>query len=687
MQRPFHVFLILCTICRGAHASFETYSDPLSPSNTVETEPRSASLFEIPSKLEALEQAIQEKEAELAALPELQNSSQFDAFGYHSDYLPVLDTASEEPRWSLEFETKWVGGSVNFAMVPSVDRRGNRFEGYGFPKRFRLYGKTKKGTDRLLVDWKDQDFPDPGARPVFFDIPTHAGIRVRLEVYQGTVENDLEFFSLARVYCIRNGEAQLITEASASSSFEVLPYWSVEYLRDKRSSLGMPLSTGVQNASEFNLPLENISEDDEITVELDFGEHKRDGWINFYPAQFANGVRVPGFGFPWNVGVQLITEDESGGYGKILPIHPDRVLRNPGQNILRLPWKGAQARWLRLRFSQFPNYQNEANFAMGEIMVERRGVIDRVDRPILIKMNGVPIETDTSSLNDSIASGSPVMIMEQWLRGLAAAKPIEKELTELKTQHQTYTERWSGFWRISIVAGITIVLCTVVGIVIFQIQSKRAAIKRLRLSIARDLHDEVGSNLGSISLMADRIQSDATDPIIQEDLQDLTLLSREASASMRDVIWMTDRSTIYMEDLVDKLMERAKRVLVGMEVNLQRDAKFPKSIIPLSAKRHLLMLFKEIVHNCARHSKATEVHLSIRIEEDEFVIDFRDNGVGFDKETVSGGWGVASMHQRAEELGGSLVLNTGPKQGTQIILRLSTRILESNTQHNYMTSN
>jgi len=237
------------------------------------------------------------------------------------------------------------------------------------------------------------------------------------------------------------------------------------------------------------------------------------------------------------------------------------------------------------------------------------------------------------------------------------------------------------------VSGSSAVLLGLVLVMVLQRRRQHRILDRLKWRIARDLYDDVGSNLGSISLVAERLEQDVQNDDAREDLMDLTLLAREASASLRDVVWVIDRTTIRLPELMHQLMERAKRVLTDVELSVEIPRDCPDMIVSLPFKRHLIMFFKEVVHNCARHAKATEVRISVSAESQQLCLRVADNGCGFDISAQREGWGVDSMQKRAQELGGTVAIDSQPGQGTAVQLTVPLAALLKNLDDQYKTSN
>jgi signal transduction histidine kinase len=84
-------------------------------------------------------------------------------------------------------------------------------------------------------------------------------------------------------------------------------------------------------------------------------------------------------------------------------------------------------------------------------------------------------------------------------------------------------------------------------------------------------------------------------------------------------------------------------------------------------RRQVFLIFKEAVHNAARHSGCSKAEIEIKMERSGLILTVRDDGSGFDTERDSEGQGLASMRRRAQSLRGTVEVISG-SQGTAIIL-------------------
>lgn len=194
-------------------------------------------------------------------------------------------------------------------------------------------------------------------------------------------------------------------------------------------------------------------------------------------------------------------------------------------------------------------------------------------------------------------------------------------------------------------------------------------VERLRLRIAADLHDDVGSRLSGIALRSEMIRDRA--PLPESDRSELTRVGAEARhlvGALRDIVWFVapehDRPGAFEE----KMRETATVLLNGTAWTLDADPAAMPHGSGIALRRNVFLVFREALHNVTRHAEATNVALGLRRERGELVLEVRDDGVGFDPETVARGNGLANMRRRAEALGGALSVESHPGAGTALRL-------------------
>lgn len=200
-----------------------------------------------------------------------------------------------------------------------------------------------------------------------------------------------------------------------------------------------------------------------------------------------------------------------------------------------------------------------------------------------------------------------------------------------------------------------------------------------RRRIARELHDHLGQLLTGLQFMLESTKSQAEGPQrtsleqIQETVSDIIREVREMSLNLRPSI-LDDMG------LVPTLLWHINRYTnqTGIHVNFQYD-EFPKRF-PLEVETAAYRIIQEALTNAARHAQVKEVFVGLVAQDDTLWVEILDNGNGFDigaaLEKPSSG--LSGMRERANLLGGYLLLESFLNQGTQIVaaLPLTDRPLE-----------
>jgi signal transduction histidine kinase len=207
-----------------------------------------------------------------------------------------------------------------------------------------------------------------------------------------------------------------------------------------------------------------------------------------------------------------------------------------------------------------------------------------------------------------------------------------------------------------------------IGLIIGEIvktQSLQAKPEQLRQRIASDLHDDIGSNLGNIALLSEIVAEQSMGET-REDVQEIHRIAQQTADSMRDIVWLIQRPAVTAEDFVQRLRNIAARTLTSIEWNFTADGL--RGVAALDTQRHLVLAFKEMLHNIRKHAEAKKVQISLSQSSRELTLDISDDGIGFDSSAAHEGQGLASLRQRAIKLGGKLRITTAPGKGTQLVL-------------------
>lgn len=226
---------------------------------------------------------------------------------------------------------------------------------------------------------------------------------------------------------------------------------------------------------------------------------------------------------------------------------------------------------------------------------------------------------------------------------------------------------WQTWWWKALLyaAGAALAVLVALGIYRWRVR-RQQQLDRLRLRIARDLHDEIGSNLGGIALLIG-VAEQEHDPDAFQRIRSITLQSIEA---LKDLVWMIDPGHDALPDMLQRLRGIADDLLPGKlrDFTVTGDAAGRRA--PLEVRRNVLPIFKEALHNIIKHAQARNVTIGIALTERQLALTIRDDGAGMDPAAAPGGHGLRNMQRRAEEIGGQLTIESQPGNGTLIHLEV-----------------
>lgn len=189
------------------------------------------------------------------------------------------------------------------------------------------------------------------------------------------------------------------------------------------------------------------------------------------------------------------------------------------------------------------------------------------------------------------------------------------------------------------------------------------ALNRERERIAQDMHDDVGAQLASLSILAERcVDEPAALPKLGE-------RARAAVASLDEIVWSVNPRNDTLGALADYLCRYAAEFLATASIRSRQQVSVssPERIVESSMRHHVLMAVKESLNNAARHSGAEEVWLRIREEGPALVLEIADSGCGIPAHaTAPGADGLANLRRRTEDMQGRLEIHSQAGSGTSI---------------------
>ncbi|MFO1511899.1 MAG: two-component regulator propeller domain-containing protein [Verrucomicrobiota bacterium] len=210
-------------------------------------------------------------------------------------------------------------------------------------------------------------------------------------------------------------------------------------------------------------------------------------------------------------------------------------------------------------------------------------------------------------------------------------------------------------------------------IAFFRARVKRLReIEQLRIQIASDLHDDVGSRLTKVAMVTE-LMDRATPPTDRSKphLENISGTVREITRAMDEIVWTINPRNDTLDNLANYVFQYATEYFQNTDVRCRLDvpAELPDHAISTEARHNLFMAVKEAFNNVLKHSAATEVRVGLTVIGNLLTISIADNGKGVSA-NLSGpaGDGLANMKQRLQRIGGRFAFKSTPGQGTTITL-------------------
>jgi signal transduction histidine kinase len=198
-----------------------------------------------------------------------------------------------------------------------------------------------------------------------------------------------------------------------------------------------------------------------------------------------------------------------------------------------------------------------------------------------------------------------------------------------------------------------------------------AAQEEERIRIANELHDDLSQRMAALAINLTQLRHQLTDPP--------ALLYPYVAALEREAVGLVDRTRALSHQLHSAVLEH-----VGLPAALKSFcSEFPAldveleigAIAPRLAPSIQLCFYRvvqEALTNARRHSGASRAQVKLQQTDDLIELTVHDAGTGFDPERVrhKGGLGLISLEERVRLVGGSLQIESGPGQGTQLRVRV-----------------
>jgi signal transduction histidine kinase len=200
---------------------------------------------------------------------------------------------------------------------------------------------------------------------------------------------------------------------------------------------------------------------------------------------------------------------------------------------------------------------------------------------------------------------------------------------------------------------VSLLIISLIALYSYLKINKIKTVHFLRMQISTDLHDEVGGVLTAVGMQAELLlNSDLTNKA--EQLKKISLLSREAVATMRDVIWSIDAQQERFVDLLDRMKEFVNVIFddTNIQVTFEHQIDTNYEFIDLITKQNTYLIFKEAMNNIVKHANVRKVSISLLVKNKTMKLMIQSDGTTVYQ--VKEGMGLRNMKVRSIKMNADL---------------------------------
>ncbi len=195
-----------------------------------------------------------------------------------------------------------------------------------------------------------------------------------------------------------------------------------------------------------------------------------------------------------------------------------------------------------------------------------------------------------------------------------------------------------------------------------------------RRQISAEIHDMVGQNLTGLSLNLQIIENqlgEDINPDIHRRLNDALNLVEQTTRQVRDVMLRIHPPMLDEYGLHSAIQWYGKRFSQRTKINVHLTGSEFEPRLPQDIEMALFRLVQEALTNTAKHADANRIDITMETDRQQACLTVQDNGKGFDPQslnptTAEPRWGLITMEQRVDAIGGELKIESTPGTGTII---------------------
>ncbi|OYX24370.1 MAG: hypothetical protein B7Z06_08960 [Flavobacteriales bacterium 32-35-8] len=202
------------------------------------------------------------------------------------------------------------------------------------------------------------------------------------------------------------------------------------------------------------------------------------------------------------------------------------------------------------------------------------------------------------------------------------------------------------------------------------------SLQEQRLTISRDLHDNIGAQLTFIISSIENLQYgfNITNEKLTNKLMSISAFTKETIYELRDTIWAMNKNEISLEDLqtrITNFIEKANIASDETVFEFNVDSELDKDITFTSVQgMNMYRIIQEAINNALKYAEAKTITVLFKKVDNQLRISISDDGKGFDINDIQLGNGLNNMKKRASDMGAHIVVESQIDKGSNIVLTI-----------------
>lgn len=178
-----------------------------------------------------------------------------------------------------------------------------------------------------------------------------------------------------------------------------------------------------------------------------------------------------------------------------------------------------------------------------------------------------------------------------------------------------------------------------------------------RVRISKEIHDDLGSSLTSISLLTEVLKT-KIDGVNIPEVAKISATSARMVDSMNEIVWALNVHNDTLDSLVAFIRKYARDFLQDTSIKLVFEEDVNQDFtLQGNVRRSIYLVVKEAINNIVKHADAQQVNLNIQADNNKLTIVIEDDGKGINEAKKSAfGNGLRNMKQRIEDIGGTFTM-------------------------------